>query len=429
LRSSGCSDRQVIPAAWITVGRVTWRNLAPAVALAGVLVAGCTSSTGPDAAHGGTPAKASPTAAAQPGAHGVEAAITTIPWSQIGPGWLLATWSPVPSRHSGAALPPGSPTPETAATTLYLVNPAGGRYSITTFPPPGDGASPALLDWSGDGSRALFTQYDTPPKVIIVDLHTGAPSTLTSSGSPRFTRPDGKALLLPTLPEPGRPATLERVDLAGHHQLTYPTDKLGSPFNGSYLSTSDGTRLVLGTAAGLVLMGNNGTVGSKLPIPGQNGCRPLRWWDETPGGTVLATCNADGFVSRLWLVPTGGGKATPLTAANDGQSGTDLGEEDAWQLPAGTFVQAAGPCGYQYLAKLNADGTTAPVSVPGVAPGHSVDVLGAYGSDLELHATAACGSGQSLFDYNPGTNTSTVLLGPPVNGGGVISAVPYTGRR
>ena len=40
---------------------------------------------------------------------------------------------------------------------------------------------------------------------------------------------------------------------------------------------------------------------------------------------------------------------------------------------------------------------------------------------------ASCGTGQSLFDYDPAAGTSTVLLGPPVNGGGVISALPYLG--
>src|SRR5271165_7404333 len=155
---------------------MTWRNLAPAVALAAVLVAGCSSSTGADAAHGvsGSAATPSPTTAAQPAAHGVEAAIATIPWSQVGPGWMLATWSPVPGGRPGAKLPPGSPTRDKAASTLCLITPTGGRYPITTFPPPGQQASPELVDWSGDGGRALLdAQYATPPKAIEVDLHTG----------------------------------------------------------------------------------------------------------------------------------------------------------------------------------------------------------------------------------------------------------------
>ncbi len=330
----------------------------------------------------------------------------------------------------GRAAAPGSPTPEKAATTLYLVDSAGGRYPITTFPPPGQQASPVLVDWSGDGSHALFdAQYATPRTAIMVDLHTGRQTTLPVQGSPRYSRPNGKALLLSVPPGPdSKLATLDRVDLAGQHELTYPTDKLGSAFNGNYLSTPDGMRLVLGTSAGLALMGNDGTPASTLPIPGQINCSPLRWWDESHA-TVLAACDAPGFTSRLWLAPIESGPPTALTAVNDGQKGPDLRDVSAWQLPAGTFVQAEGACGYQFLAKLTADGTTSPVSVSGVDPGHSVIVAGFNGADLDLQATASCGGGQSLIGYSPGTNTSTVLLGPPVNGGGVIAAVPFASQR
>jgi len=44
-----------------------------------------------------------------------------------------------------------------------------------------------------------------------------------------------------------------------------------------------------------------------------------------------------------------------------------------------------------------------------------------------LHATLSCGSGESLVDYDPVAGTSTVLLGPGVNGGGVDVALPYPG--
>jgi hypothetical protein len=129
------------------------------------------------------------------------------------------------------------------------------------------------------------------------------------------------------------------------------------------------------------------------------------------------------------LAPIDGSRPTALTAVNDGQKGPDLRDVSAWLLPAGTFVQVEGACGYQYLAKLHPDGTTSPVSVSGVESGRSVIVAGIKGADLDLRATASCGGGQSLVDYNPGTNTSTVLLGPPVNGGGVIAAMPFAGQR
>jgi hypothetical protein len=403
-------------------------------ALATAILAGCSSSTGSTAPHdaSGGPATSTTTTVAQPAAHGVEAAIGAVHWSEVGPGWTLATWSPVTGTAPGVEPPPGAPTRDEATTTLYLVDPAGGRYAITTFPPPGEKAEPELVDWSGDGGHALFHGGSADPSIpstaIIVDLHTGTQTTLRVHGSPRFTRPDGKALLLTSHPDGYTgPASLERVDLAGNHQLTYPTDKLGSEFKGRYLATPDGTRLVLETSDGLILMSNDGTVGSTVSIPGQTDCMPLRWWDGKPGTTVLARCEGPGDTSRLWLVPVDGGTATALTAPSDRQNG-DLGAAGAWQLPAGTFVQGVGACGVVYLAKLNADGTTSPVSVPGVES-DSVVVIGVNGDNLHLQARASCGGGQALFEYDPAANTSTTLLGPPVNGGGVIDAVPFGGRE
>jgi len=131
-----------------------------------------------------------------------------------------------------------SPSPETAPETLYLVNPAGGRYAIATFPSTPDQPG-ELEDWSGDGSHALFAAggAGSPTTIITeVDLHTGARTTFTvndSSVAPRYTRPDGKAVLL-TVQNHG----LARVDLAGKPQLTYPTDKLAGTFHGQYLSTT-----------------------------------------------------------------------------------------------------------------------------------------------------------------------------------------------
>src|SRR5882757_4627076 len=105
-------------------------------ALAAVMVAGCSSSTDSTAVHGGSGSPASSTSTSTsttPAAHGVEAALETVPWTQVGPGWMLATWSPVSGGSPGEPPAPGEPSRDTATTTLYLVDPAGGRYAITTF--------------------------------------------------------------------------------------------------------------------------------------------------------------------------------------------------------------------------------------------------------------------------------------------------------
>ena len=87
----------------------------------------------------------------------------------------------------------------------------------------------------------------------------------------------------PLLPSPiaGRPGS--ETPLVS---IIFNIDKLGSPFNGNFLSTPDGMRLVLGTSAGLALMGNDGT--PQPTLPGAVAYLQLRrtvhrWSTETPG--------------------------------------------------------------------------------------------------------------------------------------------------
>jgi hypothetical protein len=419
------------------------------------MVAGCSSSTGSTAVHTASGGPATPTsttvvpvapvtqAAAPAAAHGVEAAIGAIPWSQVGPGWMLAIWSPAPGLSPGQTPPPGAPTHATATTTLYLVDPAGGRYPITTFPPPGDKAAPQLVDWSGDGSHALFyAQYASPSTAISVDLHTGAQTAIPVNGSPRYTRPDGKAILLSSSYNGNTPGTLRRIDLTGNQQLTYPTDQLGGAgqFSGDYLESPDGTQLVLGTANlgnarvprtdnGLVVMGNDGSVVRELPSPTPKAqCSPVRWWTST---VMLANCQASSG-SQLWQVPLDGGAPTALTAVNSGKEDDpgfagDLGDGNAWQLPSGTFLQSAGACGTEFLSRLTPDMHTTKVTVPGADS--SVRVTGATTDKLVLQAKLGCGANTSLLTYDPAANTTDVLLGPPVNGGAVTDALLYPEQK
>jgi TolB protein len=424
---------------------VAWRTQVGVVALAAVMVAGCWSSTGSTAVHGASGSRAistsTTTTVAPSAAHGVDAAIGDVPWWQVGPGWMLAMWSPVTGHWPGESPAPGEPTPETATTTLYLVDPAGDRYAITTFPPPGNKAGPELVDWSGDGRHALFyAAYSTPPTVISVDLHTGTQTTFTAdSKNPSYTRPDGRAILLSTSYNGNVPGTLKRVDLAGNQQLTYPTDQLGAAgqFSGAYLESPDGTQLVLGTANrgnelvprtdnGLVVVGNDGVVGRALPMPeGVTDCSPVRWWTST---VILASCAAaHPSGSQLWQVPLNGAAPTALTAVNTGHDGPDYGDTNAWQLPSGTFLQSLGACGSIFLSRLTPDMHTTKVTVPGVTS--SVLVTGATADKLVLLAKVGCGGTTSLLTYDPVANTSTVLLGPPVNGGGVIDALLYPGQN
>jgi hypothetical protein len=399
------------------------------VALAAVLAAGCAPSTGTPAAQGPTEA---PRVAAQPAAHGVEAAIDTIPWSQVGPGWMLALWSPAISHRPGEKRDPNEPDAREVTTTLYLVDPAGGRYPITTFQP---GSTTRLLDWSGDRGHALL--YTTKPgslydeSAVAVDLRNGNKTTfpIADGGPVAYARPDGTAMLVSKGHYPDRPS-LQRVDLSGKEELTYP---VGPDYRGGALPAPDGTQLVLGTANGLALMGSDGTPGKQLPVPGNlTVCGPVRWWTST---MVLASCTDTARFShtrQLWRVPLDGTTPTGLTAVNSGGGRDpgfdgDLGDSDAWQLPSGTFLQSIGGCGTAFLSRLTPDGHATRVKVPGLSD--SVIVDGVSGDKLVLVAKAGCGPGTSLLTYDPAANTFTALLGPTVNGGSVTQAIVYPGRE
>jgi len=418
-------------------------------ALATVMLAGCSSSSGSTTAHSTSAAPAPQTStsaapAAPAVAHGVKAAIGDVPWAKVGPGWVLAMWSPATAHMPGAQPDPDEQKPETDTTTLYLVDPQGDRYTIATFGTE-DESAPELIDWSGDGSHALLgAKYPAPAKVVSIDLHTGAQTTLPVDGYPRYTHPDGKSLLVANdyNSNTNEPGTLKRLDLAGNVQQSYPTDRLGGAgtFSGDYLESLDGTQLVLATTSGdkqaplwgentMVVMGNDGKVIRTLASPMQKAhCSPVRWWTAT---VVLANCRND-TGGQLWEVPLDGGNPTALTAVNSGQEddpgfGGDIGDGVAYQLPSGTFLQSAGACGTMFLSRLTPDMHTTRVDIPGVSD--SVMVAGATADKLLILGKVGCGGTTSLLTYDPAANTSTVLLGPPINGGGVTDARLYPDKE
>jgi hypothetical protein len=418
------------------------RKLALAAVAAITLVAGCSSPTGSSAQqHDSTstaaPAPATTSVSATPAAtpavtQGVERGIGDVPWAQVGPGWMLAMWTPVTPHRPGEKPAPGEVDPEKANTTLYLLDAAtGNRYNITTFTP--EDHEPYLADWSGDGSHALFSAT-REAKAISIDLHTGERTIVPVDGTPEYTRPDGKALLVSKRFNGNEPGTLKRIDMSGHEQLAYPTDDLGGAgqFSGDYLESPDGTQLVLGTANlgnevvprsdnSLVVMDNNGLIVRTLPVPMPKAyCAPVKWWRPT---VFLAHCSAERFAGeQLWEVPLDGGKPIALTAFNSAH-GKDpgfegnLGNWNAYHVPSGVFLPTAGACGTAFVSRLTPDGHTRRVQIPGVSD--SVELAGVTGDKLVVVGMVGCGGGQSLMTYDPVANTSVVLLGPPINGGGV----------
>ena len=429
----------------LTRGAV-WRAGLGTFASASLLLAGCSSSSNSAAtqsspgsaatsaaksAHGTTPA-------AKPAvAQGAERGIGDVPWAQVGPGWMLAVWTPVTPHRPGNQPPPGDPTPETATDVLYLVSPAGDRYSITDFPA-GKGEL-NIADWSGDGSHALLTpQYGISGDAILLDLHTGARTTIPNQGTLRYTLPNGKALLSSTSFNGNKPGTLKRIDMAGNEQFVYPTKDLGGAgqFSGNYIESPDGTQLVLGTANlgneivpktdnSLVVMANGGSIVRTLPAPMPKAmCSPVKWWAPD---VILTHCDAakGGAGEQLWEVPLNGGKPTALTAVNthDNAPGFqgNYGNWTAFQVAGGTFLPTAGACGTTFVSRLTPDGHTERVKMPGVSD--SAGLAGVSGDNLVVVGQVGCGGGNSLVTYDPAANTSTVLLGPPITKGGGVEGV------
>jgi hypothetical protein len=425
----------------VSTHAAAWRACLGIVASASLLLAGCSSSSNSTAPQS-NPSKTTTSAAATPAAtpavaQGAERGMADVPWSQVGQGWMLAVWTPVTPHKPGDEPPAGDPTPETATNVLYLVSPAGDRYSITEFPP-ADGL-PGLVDWSGDGSHALFTSthgFDTT--AISIDLHTGARTSVPVDDTPAYTRPNGKALLVAGF-NGDESRTLKRIDMAGNEQFVYPIKDLGGAgrFGGDFLATPDGTQLVLATDnlgnkisprtdQSLVVMSNDGSIVRTLAAPMPEAkCTPVKWW--TPG-VILTHCGGGG--EQLWKVPLDGSKPTALTGVNtreqnDPHFEDNLGNLSAYELPSGTFLPTGGPCGTAFVSRLTPDGGTRLVDIPGVfsdradlagVSGDKLVIVGEVGSHVRRES---CGGGTSLVTYDPVANNSTVLLGPPITKGDI----------
>ena len=197
---------------------------------------------------------------------------------------------PGPGPGSGAP-PPGQPTIDSVPTTLYLVDPAGGRYPITSFPPSGAGPGVTLADWSGDGGHALlYTNMPGALRITTVDLHTGRQTAFAAEGGFSVIPhqpPQGTAVVLAKWHDT-EPASLKRVDLVGKPESAYPVQ---SDFQGWYLSTPDGAELVMGMADGFGVDGQSRRSGRSSPAgtASRRGCGWFRatGWRSTTASRVI----------------------------------------------------------------------------------------------------------------------------------------------
>jgi TolB protein len=332
---------------------------------------------------------------------------------------VLADWIPDPATYPGEKHPPGYRLDPPH--NLFLVSPQGTRYLVEHRANSGA----YLDDWSGNGQLALLLSY-TSLNVWVVDLSTGAAidSWKTSpsgadQGPVAFTRPNGLAVLVAS--SDGVGAVLRRYSLSGALEQVYP-HVFGSAgdFDGNFLSTPDGSEIVLGTHGGISLVDNDGSVVQKYAAPSASDCAPVRWWAP---GVVLASCTwrADG--TRLYEFHLGSGAVGVLTAPRGIDSGSGI---DAWAVAGRVYVETGGLVGCsQSFGILAPNHTVTPLSVPGVQPGRSVAPIGADGTSIALLKQIACGGGISVLWYEPSAHTSTDDIGPPLMGGSIDGAILF----
>ncbi len=357
----------------------------------------------------GVAAAAQPAAPAAAAATAAPAARAGVPWDRVGPGWILAQYT---TAHPEG----GRSGPE----TLDLISPSGTTYQLARWPD--SRFAPVLLAWSPDGKRALFQVFSGKGGVEERTLATGQLSTFVMPGMANpigYTTPDGLNIVA------GRPSgndtSLARYTLSG--RLTH---SLGTSTDGTVLYQPSGTEFLTGASHGLKLVSNDGMLLRTLPVQrtSVNTCAPVRWWNAT---TALASCDPPNSGSpQLWLVPVSGARPQALTPPRTVSSG-DLGDLDAWALPSGLYLQAAGPCAVLQIFKQARSGSITLVKVPHTEGDN--DVLTALGARLLIQAPTSCIGSNSLLWFTPRTGAEQWLIRAPANQIGVTVAIPFYSRQ
>ena len=333
-----------------------------------------------------------------------------VPWSHVGPGWVLAQYT--------TAAPEGG---KTGPATLYLVSPGGAKYQLARWPD--FRSAPELVAWSPDGKRALFQVFSGKGGVEQLTLATGRMSSLVLPGNATpigYTTPDGLNIV-GSRPS-GNGTIVARYNLSGRL-----VQSLGYFSGGQPLYAPSGTEFAAGASHGIKLVSNRGSLIRQLPVPGTsaNTCGPVRWWNS---GTILASCAPAGSgAQQLWLVPVGGARPKALTPPRNIARTGDFGDLDAWRLPSGLYLQAAGACGVLHIYRQAPNGSIKLITVPHTSGDNRV--LTARGSRLLVQAPTDCTGSVSLLWYDPGTRAEQWLIRPKGNVLGVANAIPFYSRQ
>jgi hypothetical protein len=346
---------------------------------------------------------------------------SAVPWGEVGHGWALAVdqaASTNPAKWSAGKV------------ILYLVDPLGGRY--TMFSSSAKAKNPLvdgeLMDWSGDGRRALFVELpvrstDAPDEPTYqLDLRTGKFSLLMVAKTVEilgYTRPRGSQLLARTenYADPSGIGTLEVLNLNGK-----VTRRLWHGwFQASPISSSDGTTIAMPSDDGVHLLSSTG---AELRVLKAGLCAPLRWWNKA---TILATCATSGGSDsqNMWLLPVSGAKPVALTPPRP-STGPDESDYNLVRLTSGSYAEAMGAsCGSHIVVRIEPGGKVKVLKVPGAT---DAEIVTATASRLLLEVSpGGCLSPfpTRLAWFNPATGKETIAILVPKGQSGVMGVVPY----
>jgi len=316
-------------------------------------------------------------------------------------------------------------SPDNAARViLYLVNPVGGRYRMTTL-----GLNTDVSGWSPDHRRAMVRASRSSGGLLQeIELSTGRRLSSFVLGNRRllgYAGAGGHSLLLayPAVWPAGEsgPTGLERVSTSGAHQRYYPgSAPLTGRLNGSILYSADGSVFLISGQRGFAVFSNDGALLQQIRYPASSYCYASHWWsDQVALGTCayLPTPNGPSSPRNLFLIYLNGARIRQLTRAVS----PDYGFTDAWPFSGGVLAQRIASCGHGPLVVLDSNGTEHPyhVTFPAGVSGQPF-LVRVFADRATLLTQGVCKPyPQSLVSLNLRTGTVTALLGPGLNGGTV----------
>ena len=361
-------------------------------------------------------------------------------WSETGPGWVLATYSPAIITYGADA---NGPTAERTRQVVYLVSPAGTRYQVLELDP---NDQVRISSWSAGEDFAYVEkcgtdavcQTQTGPTYAL-DLTSGA--TKPADGPQKadyvgLTLPNSTRLWFESSGDAWPYTGMGTLDRGGDFVEfgTGWTNPRTSP-NGAWVSFDHWIPATNGGSSSTAVMATSGNAVQVSGQPGQGlSCEPYEWTDAN---LVLEWCTGDPSGDRWFTVNPKTLKVaevpSPLPALGQVSVRHDLFlAPGVWAGLYGTegalmWTDADGTVGIDdhgtltKLSLLDAAGATLKTVWPGTAVNGVAYFVG-HQADVDQ------GSPETVVAYDVATGRQTVLIPSPPAGLAAEYGVSDNGR-